>query len=646
MSGFEIAGAVLGAFPIAVSALDGYRRVARKAKLYVTIRAEYTKCEKELKFHELALKRHLRQLLLPVVSDNDRVSLLLAHPAGDGWKDAHISRCIEKRLGDSYELYLSYVVGIGEALEKLKTTLAFDDDAIQKKLDTPAGPASIAGLKGALNKENSTFQFYKLKFANGESIRRRLFDELTDFHAKLEKLLESSDKDTELVRQRAVAQRASTVDTTLCNFWRTATAFFRALAVACRCQCRDRHAAELLLQYRPTGAGGENPGFHVLFTTEVESSAGAGTGSAWKACRTRIVEGDDGEPVKKSVVLLERTTISSPDHQRPAPTAKAAPKVAIRSTTQAAGLQKPRARFLECAKSSPPSCFSPETTKSSSEDSRRNTRQTPSVPSTSPSPSPLQPISTLCESLTGPGRPSCHGYLHLPDEDRRYYVYSVAQHEYVPTSVTLAQIIGGDVKPPPTRTQRYTIALIVASSLLQLHDSPWLPSIHKAHSLDKASIVFHKDSASPHVFPLDQPHIRRPFAALAAAPTSQASSTSSSSFSCSLSRLGITLLELCFSRSLESQPCRAKYPPVESEHLLAVYDNAAAHEWLEHVNGEAGGDYSAAVAWCLLGHKITPADRWRQEMLREVIAPLQRCLGYLLGTGVPTVAPAPGSATR
>ncbi|KAL8382712.1 hypothetical protein RB595_006482 [Gaeumannomyces hyphopodioides] len=619
MSGFEIAGAALGAFPIAVSALDGYRRVARKAKLYVTIRAEHIKCEKELKFHELALKRHLRQLLLPVVSDNDRVSLLLAHPAGEGWKDAHISRRLEKRLGDSYELYLSYVVGMGETLEKLKTALAFDHDAVQEKLDTSAVSASMAGLKGALSKENSTFQLYKLKFANGESVRRRLFDELTDFHAKLEKLLDSSDKDADLVQQKAVEQRASVVDTALCNFWRTATAFFRALAAACRCQCRGQHAAELLLQYRVTGTDGENSGFHVLFITEVKSGAGTCTGSAWKVCRTRIVEGDDGELIEKSVAMLEKTTISLPGHRKPAPTTKAAPKVAIRSTARASGLQKPRARFLE---------------------------QTPSVLSTSSSSRPLQPISTLCESLAGPDCSSCHGYLRLPDDDRRYYVYSVAQHDYVPTSVTLAQIISGDVKPPPTRSQRYAIALIVASSFLQLHDSPWLPSAHKTHSLDKASIIFHKDSTSPHVFLLDQPHIRRPFTTLAAVPTSQASSIPSSSFSCSLSRLGITLLELCFGCSLESQPCRAKYPPVENEHLLAVYDNAAAHEWLEHVNGEAGCDYSAAVAWCLLGHKITPADRWRQEMLREVIAPLQRCLGYLLGTDVPAVTPALGSAAR
>ncbi|KLU85048.1 hypothetical protein MAPG_04080 [Magnaporthiopsis poae ATCC 64411] len=619
MSGFEIAGVVLGAFPIAVSALDGYRRVARKAKLYVTIRAEHTKCEKELKFHELALKRHLRQLLLPIVSDNDRVSLLLAHPAGEGWKDARISRCLEERLGDSYETYLGYVVCMGETLEKLKTALAFDCDAVQEKLDTPAVSASMAGLKGALSKENGTFQLYKLKFANGESIRRRLFDELADFQAKLEQLLDSSDKDADLVQKMAVARRASAVDTALCNFWRTATAFFRALAAACLCQCRDRHAAELLLQYRVAGTGGEKPGFHVRFTTEVKSSAGASTGSTWKVCETRIVEGDDGELVKKSVVMLDKTTISLPGHRKPVPKAKAAPKAAIRSMTQASGLQKPRARFLN---------------------------QPPSVLSTSPSPDPLRPISTLCESLADPGYSSCHGYLRLPNDDRRYYVFSVAQHDYVPTFVTLAQIINGDVKPPPTRTQRCVIALIVASSFLQLQDSPWLPSTHKTHSLDKTSIVFHKDSASPHVFPLDQPHIRRPFAALAAAPASQASSIPSSFYSCSLPRLGITLLELCFSCSLESQPCRARYPPVDSEHLSAVYDNAAAHEWLEHVTGEAGIDYSAAVAWCLLGHKVTPADRWREAMLREVIAPLQRCLDYLLGTGVPTIAPALGSAAQ
>lgn len=52
----------------------------------------------------------------------------------------------------------------------------------------------------------------------------------------------------------------------------------------------------------------------------------------------------------------------------------------------------------------------------------------------------------------------------------------------------------------------------------------------------------------------------------------------------------------------------------------------AARDWLSDVAEETGLDYAATVSWYLLGNKIVPADRWRKEMLRKAVKPLQRCL--------------------
>lgn len=102
----------------------------------------------------------------------------------------------------------------------------------------------------------------------------------------------------------------------------------------------------------------------------------------------------------------------------------------------------------------------------------------------------------------------------------------------------------------------------------------------------------------------------------------------------SLDQLGILLLELCFGRSLADHPTRKAWPKGANEKERMVFDVMAARDWQCGVNGEAGPDFSEAVAWCLGGNRSALPEVWRQEMLRKVVQPLQRCREYLL-TGLP-----------
>lgn len=252
------------------------------------------------------------------------------------------------------------------------------------------------------------------------------------------------------------------------------------------------------------------------------------------------------------------------------------------------------------------------------------------LPAKDPATAKIEPIKSLCQSLCG-SHTDYRGYLNLPDEDKRYHVYSVAHHVTMPRSVTLAQILNGEVRPPLTRKGSYTVALIIASSFLQLLDSPWLPSATSSRAFDKLSIVFLADPSDPNVFLLNRPQISRMFRELA--PKNNSSSIQPSSapqrladVSVPLARLGITLLELCFRSPLERQHWRTLYGPGASDNEREGFDVLAAIGWLREVADEAGPDYAAAVLWCLASHKTAPADRWREDMLREVLRPLQRCV--------------------
>jgi hypothetical protein len=134
MSGFEVAGVVLGAFPLLLSALEGYKNAATKARLWLNIRGEYEKCRHEVKAQEVALKSNLRILLLPLDIDNTKISRLLGAPGGDEWNDADITSQLKDRLHDSYEVFMETVRSIGDAAERLREELVVDDNRLQERI--------------------------------------------------------------------------------------------------------------------------------------------------------------------------------------------------------------------------------------------------------------------------------------------------------------------------------------------------------------------------------------------------------------------------------------------------------------------------------------------------------------------------------
>ncbi|KAB5577924.1 hypothetical protein GE09DRAFT_1087838 [Coniochaeta sp. 2T2.1] len=594
MSGFEVAGVVLGAFPIAISALERYREVATRLGLFFQIRLEYKKAFDNLKIHQLTFTRHLRQLLLPLIVDDDKIAILLADPGGPSWKEQAVAELLERRLQDSFPLYMSCIMGLQQVMEDINRELAVDSQAVQDMIKVPRPSTSTAGLKSILNKDGRLFQRYRLKFSNGATVRERLFNELRNHNDTLEKLLDSSDKDAQLVQARLAATRAAAIDVAICKFWIQARKVWKALSTVWKCQC-PQHEARLLLQHRTT----KRFEVQIMFTKLSPSSQ-------WEICKTRIAEGDDmmRSNIQQSLSLVDNIPIRQAKQGVRAPF-KSALKGKSSTTTTSITLPKPL--------------------------------PTMNITFANFETSITQPINNLCTALEQPGG-SCCGYL--PDEDRRYYVYTInRQQAKAAPSISLAEILKGEVQPQPSRTQRYTISLILASSFLQLLESPWLPT-----SFNRTDVSFPSDPDNPNIFLLDQPHITRHLP-LPIPPTATATPLDPIEqqqpppppppFTDALDNLGIILLELCFGKgTLDQQPHRQRWPPGQNEREKAVFDVMAARDWQCHVGEEAGFDHAEAVGWCLGGNRSAVSslpERWRQDMLTKVIEPLRRCRDYLTG---------------
>ncbi|KAH7028840.1 uncharacterized protein B0I36DRAFT_126522 [Microdochium trichocladiopsis] len=617
MSGFEVAGVVLGAFPLAIAAIDAYKRISLKVAAWRELRTIWLRCSEDLKNEQLAFKRHLKLLVLPLVVDPKSATELLNDPTGRRWSDADVADLLESKLGEAHDLYLSYVRRMHETLEELRNDMQIDSDLIQDKMTTQ--PAARSRVKLPMNKDEKRLQMFKMKFLQGESNRKRLLKQLRDCNEKLWKLLDSSEKDARLTTTMEAARVVAAADASLCKFWKTATAFFRALAAAYSCQCKRSHAARLLLQHRASCK--TDAKFQMVFPLESTQE----TPDPWAACTTTIEETTNKPLVAESRVLVEtrkvwqaggnvqtlsalKASISKPHHHHhhhQHPRTTGATTMTTITTVHRSKVQ-----------------FTPTISLTVPQDGLTAGRQG------------VRPITHLCESLASAAAadPDCREYLHHPEEDRRYCISSIARHTEMPHTITLGQVLSGDAGTPlPSRRETFAIAFVLASSLLQLQDSPWLAA-NGPRCFDKSSIVFAEDPAKPYRPLFDQPYIPRDFGPLP--PSEAQSGGDSSTASAALARLGITLLELCFRSPLERQHDREILGPGANAQQRDALDFMAAAEWLKGVADEAGPEYAAVVKWCLLDNRIAPADRWREEMLRQVVRPLQRCLECFSAGGV------------
>ncbi|KAM6529142.1 hypothetical protein FALCPG4_007291 [Fusarium falciforme] len=581
MSGIEVVGVVLGAFPIAIMALEKYGKLATSLNLFYSIRSEHKRCLDDLAYHQILFKIHLRRLFLPLAVDDDKIDELLDDPGGTSWKEKSIDDLLKKRMKDVYLPYFGYVKQMVRVMDDLNQHLALDSEAVQNNLSNQKTLKGVERIRFEASRERMAFQRYRIKFSNGESDRKRLLSEFQDYNEKLRTLLDSSDEDARLVQQRNLMAHNSAADLVVCNVWKQAAKLFRALTSAWDCRCRASHGAELMLQ----GRTAQKDEFHVTFTTYDSSQ--------WEICKTRITERDETvtTELKKTVQILEAVSIQQPNHRQLTPT-----RSSLRSIGTSTPLQvvKTPSVTLTCVERSAQSHI-------------------------------IQEISVLCSAIQKV-EGACCGYLR--EGDCRFYVYTLSRENTAvsPPYITLCQILQGEVQPPPTRSQRYTIALVLASSFLQLLESQWLPT-----ALKKTEVFFRSDPSDSTRFRLDQPHIRRQFNN-SIEKTGSDSNPGATKLTDALDQLGIILLELCFGKALEQQPCRKKWPEGRDAGEVAGFDLLAARDWQCQIPEEAGLDYAEAVGWCLDRGKSKPPERWRKDMLQSVVHPLQRCREYLAGS--------------
>jgi len=298
MSGIEVAGLVLGAFPVAIWALEQYRDAARVMGFWYEIRLEYQRSSSELKFHQLTFIRNLKRLLLPLVPDDAQLQLLISEPGGFAWKDPGIRKALEARLNDSYEMYLEILGEMQRIMRELNQELAVDSEPVQHKVNNDetsrAATPAASRLRRSFNRSTRNYQVFRVKFSVGERTRTRLFTEFQTYNDRLEKLMSTSDVVAELedTRQNQLSTRSKFSTAAMTKFWNSADKLYRALFGAWSCSCRDHHCAQLILRHREPS----DKDFHLYLEAGIQGI------DKWSTCSVTMKTFEHEHSSKKSAV--------------------------------------------------------------------------------------------------------------------------------------------------------------------------------------------------------------------------------------------------------------------------------------------------------------------------------------------------------
>ncbi|KAK3998033.1 hypothetical protein QBC44DRAFT_303151 [Cladorrhinum sp. PSN332] len=127
MSGFEVAGIVLGSLPVIVSGLKFYLQGASTVKEWRRYKRPLQQLIAELETSHVIFQNVLEKLLLGVAAD-DEIDDMIKNPFGSAWKRHEIHHKIREKLWRNPKVFENAVRDMEAAVAELQTSLQISAD--------------------------------------------------------------------------------------------------------------------------------------------------------------------------------------------------------------------------------------------------------------------------------------------------------------------------------------------------------------------------------------------------------------------------------------------------------------------------------------------------------------------------------------
>lgn len=131
MSGLEVTGLILGAYPLVLDALDTYRDAWRKLAEWWDFQRTFEDFIDDVGIQRLIFEDNLEKLLAPFVESDRQMGSLLSDAYGNEWRNPRLEAGLKERLGRSYPMYMSLVKKINETLDDLGNLLGLHNGKVK-----------------------------------------------------------------------------------------------------------------------------------------------------------------------------------------------------------------------------------------------------------------------------------------------------------------------------------------------------------------------------------------------------------------------------------------------------------------------------------------------------------------------------------
>lgn len=127
MSGFEIAGAVLGAIPLVISALEHYKNGVRTIQRWRKYDKELQYLIRNIETERVKLQNVCEKLLDGLVPPS-QIDAMVENPSGDLWTNEEVQKKIQARLWRSWSVFEETLRDIQVAINDITERVGNGDD--------------------------------------------------------------------------------------------------------------------------------------------------------------------------------------------------------------------------------------------------------------------------------------------------------------------------------------------------------------------------------------------------------------------------------------------------------------------------------------------------------------------------------------
>ncbi|KAI3319727.1 hypothetical protein HD806DRAFT_525384 [Xylariaceae sp. AK1471] len=584
MSGFEIAGLVLGAYPILYGTAKDLRGVLKKAKTWWFFEREFDDFVSELHKEYISFSQILEILLDPLDLTPAERRRLQEEPDCNLWHETHIHNQVRQRIQSKYHVwFMGQLSEMNTALTELHAMLPIEKIYL---LDSTSVEAELFKLKRSFSSRKNEL----LAIVQGKN------DALFQF---LEKASHITRSNSPVVPSKSYTQTSLKK---LSHLQSNSQRAFHFLQKKWACSCSQRHHCGVTVDDSDT-----RPSLNLLLSdkdkfTQIQLVFEVVIPPTPEPKQTKQ---EEITSLKRQISL--KKTLKKFKSQRPHSTlglgisALSIVSNPFSSERRQVQLEKAETKLrkkalpvispLDSKTSIVASQVGPQQLRSATQSeiavhTRRRVKFAEEHTSTSTLSSNLstRQIDNVCEIA---GRSTLQNYdaseeigldtrisLHVERQDEGQPLHQATVEEFILAT--------------PRRDKRMQIALAMLRSILCLGPSPWVPlSWDKSHL-----ILIGKESSDPRPYFFKSSLLSNQLSTGILAP--QADKTRASLFA-----IGVLLLELLFRETFEKQPFRAQFLDDKGQ-ANEVTDLCAALQWHRRVGEECGYELSDAIRRCIV----------------------------------------------